>query len=111
MAGSVQFAPVENCAPNSLARKVRVNKERADLRGFKTRIEQARVAFGKLVAAEKCLAFTPAAAANDYVVRFRNKISSIFNQHAIHPVNGLHRGTDLFLAVISATQFARRDCD
>src|SRR6476660_1998541 len=107
MAGSGQFAAFENCTPNSLARKVRVNKKRADLRGFKTRIEQARVAFGKLVAAEKCFAFTPTATADDYVVRFRNKISSIFNQHAIHPVNGLYRGADLFLAIISTTQFAR----
>ena len=74
MAGSVQFAVFENCTPNSLARKVRVNKECANLCGFKTRIEQARVAFRKLVAAEKCFAFTPAAAADDYVVRFPNKI-------------------------------------
>src|SRR2546423_7474811 len=107
MAGSVQFAPVENCAPNSLARKVRVNKKCADLCAFKTRIEQAGVAFGKLVAAEKCFAFAPAAAADDYVVRFRNKISSIFNQHAIDPVNGVQGRGDLFLAVIPTTQFAR----
>src|SRR5213079_2870493 len=107
MACSVQFAPVENCAPNSLARKVRVNKKRADLCGVKTRIEQGHVAFGKLVATEKCFAFTPAAAADDYVVRFRNKISSIFNQHAIHSVNGLQGRGDLFFAVIPTTQFAR----
>jgi hypothetical protein len=54
--------------PNSLPRKIRVNEKCTDLRGFKTRIEPAGVAVGKLVAAEKCLAFTPAAAADDYVV-------------------------------------------
>src|ERR1700746_1601164 len=96
MAGSVQFAAFENCKPNALTRKVRVNKKRADLRGFKTRIEQARVTFGKLVAAEKCFAFTPTAAADDYVVHVRNKISSIFDQHPIHPVNGFLTALSFF---------------
>src|ERR1700730_10245718 len=106
---SFRFAPVENRAPNSLPRKIWVNKKRADVGCLKTRIEQASVAFGKLVAAKKCFALTPATATNDGAVRFRNKISSVFNQHAVHAINGLKRGTDLFLAIMSATQFARRD--
>src|SRR5438874_13433225 len=105
MACSVQFAPVENCAPNSLARKVRVNKKRADLRGFKARIEQARVAVGKLVAAEKSPAFTPASATDDYVARPRNKISPIFNQQATHPVNGPWRRAARFRPTLASTEF------
>ncbi len=110
-AGRFGFAPIQNGARDSSAGVIGMNEERANFRRVRFRIKQASVAAGKLIATEKSFTFAPATAANQLSVRFRNEIGAISDECAVDAEDVRQRRSDLFIAIMRAAQFSRRDRD
>src|SRR5579863_704710 len=105
---SGSFTGLENHAANSTAHPVRMDKKSANLCSVVLRIQQRVLSAGPTVATKECLAFAPAAAADDNRLRSRldDVIGSIRDQLAIHTVDGLQCAFDLGRSVIGRLQSA-----
>ena len=64
-----------------------------------------------MIAAEKCFAFAPAAAADDLAVKLDDEISSIANQLSIHAEDRAERGIHLRNGIMRRLQSANRKRD
>src|SRR3954469_10687976 len=88
-----------------------MNEERTDLRRICYGIGERRVASLILIASEERAPFAPSAAATNGALHFRDEIGPIVNQCRIDAEDMRDRSLHLRLAVESATQLTRRDCN
>ena len=88
-----------------------MNEECTNARGICHWIEFSIVASRVMIAAEKCFAFAPAAAADDLAVKLDDEISSIANQLSIHAEDRAKRGIHLRNGIIRRLQSVNRERD
>src|SRR5688572_31429847 len=85
-----------------------MNKEGANLRGIGGRIEQARIAIGKLIAAKERFASAPTAASDQRCVLFGDEVRPIFDEIAINSEHRRDRRLDLRVSIMLPAQLPRR---
>src|SRR5207247_10329288 len=88
-----------------------MNEECTNARGVCHWIEFRIVASRVMIAAEKCFAFAPAPAADEFAIKLDNEISSIANQSSIHAEDGAERGIHLRNGIIRRLQSVNRERD
>ena len=71
-------------------------------------IELSIVAAGVMIAAEKCFAFAPTAAADDLISALNDKVSSVADQLSIYAKDRTERGFNLRARIMARLQSANR---
>lgn len=85
-----------------------MNEKCTDTGWVGCRIELGIVAASVMIAAEKCFAFAPTAAADNLVSALNDKVSSIVDQLSIYAKDGTERGFNLRARIIVRLQSANR---
>jgi len=85
-----------------------MNEKRTDTRRVACRIQLGGVAVRLVVAAEKCFAFAPTAAADDLVSTLNNKVSSFVDQLSIYAKDRTKRRFYLRPGIVVRLQSANR---
>lgn len=88
-----------------------MNKERANARWIARGIQLRIVTVRSMVAAEECLALTPAAATDDVVLMFDDEISSVADQLSIYAEDRAEGALYLRGRIEICPKTAGRKCD